>query len=80
MDFSVLRSSGCAMMNSICALDSSWLRRYSSKFRMRDLAHSGISSGFPEVLSPARNSVPDRVAMGLIPKYDAVTCSTLGSE
>ena len=55
------------MRNSICAFVSSWVRRNSSTFRTRDFAQSGMSSRVPEVLVPARNSVPDLVAMALIP-------------
>ena len=60
---SVLRSSNWVMMNSICALDSSWLGRYSSKFLTRVFAHSGMSSEVPGLLFPARYSAPDQVAI-----------------
>ena len=55
------------MRNSSCVFVSSWVRRNSSTLRNRAFAQSGISSGFPEVLVPARNSVPDLVAIALIP-------------
>ena len=44
------------MRNSICNLDSSWLRSIV-------FAQSGMSSGWPGGLAPARYSVPDRVAI-----------------
>ena len=64
---SVLRSNIWVMRNSSCAFISSWVRRNSSTFRTRAFAQSGMSSGVPEVLVPARNSVPDLVVMALIP-------------
>ena len=55
------------MRNSSCVFVSSWVRQNSSTLRTRAFAQSGISSGLPEVLVPARNAVPDLVAIALIP-------------